>query len=176
MSPLPRPPREVPPERSLDGLAPKFRLALARTLHAMHLDGFDPVVFETLRTDERQSFLFGFGRAYDDGRGVVTHSRTADRTWHKYGLAADVISHRYRWDASAAFWQALGDHARAEGLRWGFDWDMDGVPTTADPDERFADRPHVQWGKPMLRSPSPRAAELFRAGGVEAVWQEVGAA
>lgn len=162
--------------RSLHVLAPKFRLEVDRVIHDLVHDGLDAVVYETLRTNERQAYLFGFGRLYSDGRGVVTHSRTADQTWHGFGLAADIISRKHGWDAPAAFWQALGDRARARGLRWGFDWDMDGVPTDADPDERFADRPHVQWGAPMRRSPSPRAVQLRATGGLEAVWREVGAA
>ena len=43
----------------------------------MKLRGLDAIVAETLRTDERQEFLYGFGRDYDDGRGIVTHSRAA---------------------------------------------------------------------------------------------------
>ena len=34
--------------------------------------GHNAKVFETLRTAERQEFLYGFGRQYDDGRGTVT--------------------------------------------------------------------------------------------------------
>jgi peptidoglycan L-alanyl-D-glutamate endopeptidase CwlK len=160
---LPKPPAEVPVIRSLIGLAPKFRLAVDRTLAAMHRDGFDPVVAETLRTEDRQAFLYGFGRDYDDGRGIVTNSRTAAQTWHGYGLAADIISATRRWNAAADFWQALGIHARANGLEWGGDW------------ASFPDRPHVQWGK-CRRSPSPKAESLYRDGGFPAVWQEVGAA
>ena len=169
---LPRPPAEVPVQNSLDGLAPKFRLAVLDVLAYMRTLGHEPIVFETLRTEERQAFLHGFGREYDDGRGVVTHSDTAADTWHGYGLAVDIICARTRWGASSAFWQALGAACLNFGLVWGADWNTNGRTD----DERFVDRPHVQWGNGMRRSPSSRAVTLQATGGNAAVWAAVGAA
>jgi peptidoglycan L-alanyl-D-glutamate endopeptidase CwlK len=168
---LPLPPAEVSACRDLQVLAPGFRLRLDLVLEDLKRAGHDPLVFETLRTHERQSFIYGFGRAYDDGRGIVTHSADADETWHGFGLAADVISQAKRWDAPDAFWRTLGAACRVRGLTWGGDWNGNG----RSDDERFVDRPHVQFGPPMRRSPSPRAARLLAAGGLRAVWQEVGA-
>jgi peptidoglycan LD-endopeptidase CwlK len=161
MTPLPKPPREVAVNRQLDGLAPKFRSALLRVIDRMQRAGFDPMIFETHRTTERQRFLYGFGREYDDGRGIVTNSSTALNTWHGFGLAADIISRSKLWGASSEFWRHLGTYARAEGLVWGGDWPS------------FPDRPHVQWGAPMRRSPSVNAAVIKAKGGNEAVWKEV---
>lgn len=168
---LPRPPVEVPACTSLTALAPRFCGAVLVTLHRMRLLGHDPVVAETLRTDARQRYLFGFGREYDDGRGVVTHSQNADETWHAFGLAVDVISQSKGWNAPEQFWRDLESSAEAEGLVSGRDWDGDDATKN-----RFIDSPHIQWGKPMRRSPSPRAARLFALGGYQAVWREVGAA
>jgi hypothetical protein len=164
-------PAEVRPVRDLAVLAPKFRSALERVLATMRGLGFAPVVIETLRSGERQRYLHGFGRAYDDGRGVVTHSADWDETWHGYGLAADVVCGNAFWAATPEFWEALGRACARERLRWGGDWDGDGDSR----DERFLDRPHVQWGPPMRRSPSPRAARIVADGGPPAVWREVGA-
>lgn len=135
-----------------------------RALDAMRQAGFDPIIFETIRTPERQRYLYGFGRAYDDGRGTVTNSIDAEHTWHGFGLAADIISKAHEWAAPESFWHALGVALRDEGLAWGGDW------------PRFKDLPHAQWGEPMRRSPSARAVELIRMGGLEAVWEEVHAA
>ena len=142
---LPTPPAEVPVSRDRSLLPSVFNAKLDRVLARMEKQGHDPIIFEALRTDERQRFLWGFGRLYDDGRGVVTYSKTAERTWHGYGLAVDIISKRHAWNAPASFWTALGEACRAEGLWWGNDWDRDGVPVERDPDERMSDRPHVQW-------------------------------
>lgn len=169
--PLPAPPAEVPVIRSLDALAPRFRAALEAVLRDVTAWGFDPMVFETMRSDARQQFLYGFGRRYDDGRGVVTHSETALDTWHHYGLAADVVSRSRLWAPDPFFWEALALAARRHGLRSGADWNNNG----RSDDERFVDRPHLQWGAPMRRSPSTTAARLLREGGLERVWREVGA-
>ena len=172
MSRLPAPPAEVPVQRDLDGLAPQFRAAIDRVLDRMRADGHDPMVFETLRTEARQQFIYGFGREYDDGRGIVTHSESAADTWHGYGLAVDIICKRTMWGGSKQFWMSLGVAVRSEGLVWGADWNNNGRTD----DERFVDRPHVQWGNGMRRSPSSRAVALQAAGGNAAVWAAVGAA
>jgi len=120
------------------------------------------MIAETLRTDERERWLYGFGREYDDGRGKVTNSEDADESWHAFGLAADIWEVTHLWKAPHSFWTALGEHAEAQGLTWGGRWHR-------------ADLPHVQFGRPMRVSPSPRAARLQATGGNEAVWREVGA-
>lgn len=162
MTKLPKPPAE--PERiaSLDGLAPRFRAAVERMLAEMRAAGFKPVVYESLRTNERQAWLHGFGRTWDDGRGKVTQVATAEYGWHLYGLAVDIVCAKTGWD-DPKFFRALGAAAKDEGLEWGGSWPM-------------RDMPHVQFGHPMRRSPSARAVELRRAGGNEAVWKAVGAA
>lgn len=158
---LPSPPKEVPVCADPIGLAPRFRAALYRALGTMRSAGFDPIISETTRSSERQAFLYGFGRDYDDGRGIVTNSRDAMHTWHGFGLAADVISRSAGWDAPTSFWDALRACAEDEGLVSGASW-----PT-------FADKPHVQWGAPMRRSPSSDAAALVQQGGMPAVWGAV---
>ena len=131
-------PAEVPVIRSLEGLAPKFRTQVAALMNHLADNGFDPVIVESLRSDERQRYLYRFGRDYDDGRGIVTNSPIGQTSWHFYGLAVDVISRVERWDAPDAFWSALGVSANVHGLAWGGDW-----PT-------LADKPHVQFGPPMF--------------------------
>lgn len=160
---LPAPPAPVAVERSPALLAPRFGMRLAGVLRDLEGQGHTPCIVETMRTDARQAYLYGFGRLYDDGRGIVTHSLDADETWHGFGLAADVVCGIRWWDAPDDFWDALGASARAHGLAWGGDW------------LRFRDRPHLQFGAPMRRSPSPRAARLRLTGGLPAVWREVGA-
>ena len=157
----------VPPEpavdRSLDSIAPKFREKVERLILHMHERGYDATIAESIRSNERQQWLWGFGREYDDGRGIVTNSHDGRWSWHFFGLAVDIVSSSNGWDAPSMFWALLGLCAEREGLAWGGGW-----PT-------FPDRPHVQFGAPMRRSPSPHALELYQQGGREAVWREVGA-
>lgn len=160
---LPPPPDEVPRLAAIEHLAPRFRDALLAVCEELRAATWPPLIYETLRTDARQRYLHGFGRLYSDGRGVVTHSEDADETWHGFGLAADIVHARQYWAAPHEFWQALGVACRRHALVWGGHW------------LGFPDRPHVQWGGRMRRSPSPRAARLAAAGGLPSVWQEVGA-
>lgn len=159
--PLPLPPPEVPRISSLVGLAPKFRQAVEAILADVDRER----VFETLRSDERQRFLYGFGREYDDAgapRGPVTKARTAMGGWHFYGLAVDIVEDDATpWIAPNAFWQSLGLAAERHGCKWGGRW-------------KRVDLPHVQWGR-CRKSPSQRSVELYRTGGLEAVWRAVGA-
>ncbi len=155
---LPDPPAEPAANRSVDCLAPKFREAIALVRADLVHVGYVAELEETCRSDERQAWLWGFGRDWDDGRGIVTNAATGEHSWHRYGLAVDFSA-----NSGTSFWRMLGQFCIAHELQWGGAW------------PRFTDRPHVQWGPPMRQSPSSRAAELFASGGLEAVWREVGA-
>ena len=158
---LGKPPREIPRQSSLALCAPLFTAAVDEVMQKMNADGFPSVVIETLRTTERQEFLYGFSRLYDDGRGEVTKSRTALHSWHGYGLAADIVHASRYWSATEEYWKHLEETANAFGLKTGRKW-------------KKPDRPHVFWGK-CRKTPSPRARQLLASGGMVAVWQEVGA-
>ena len=175
--------------RSLDYLAPAFRRAVEAGLEecatigsiTVELTGgrsavveLDPIVFETLRTDELQRIY------YEQG---TTNAPTAERSWHLYGLGTDNISKRYEWfggAAAKAAWPDADDRARvghawframglvmeAQGCKWGGRWHR--------PDE-----PHVQWGR--CADTPHEAPRIYRAvgGGLAgrvAVWRAVGAA
>lgn len=167
-------PTEIPVVRSMDQCAPKFAEKVANVLVKMKAKGHDPYVFESTRTQDRVSYLYGFGRRYDDGRGVVTKCASVTDTWHGFGLAVDIISYSKEWDAPAQFWADLRVFATEEGLCSGDDWDRDNVPGENDPDEHFHDKPHIQWWcTGMHVRPSAHAAQLLREQGASAVWQEV---
>lgn len=150
-------PAEVPAMKNLDGLAPKFRAALEAMLSQLP----DAMVCETVRTPERQAYLYGFGREYDDGRGIVTRANTNLVSWHGYGLAADVIHRAHRWDAPPSWFRLMGEVAKAHGLFWGGDWTR-------------PDRPHVQWTGCTM-TPTNEDRRLLATQGVKAVWESVSA-
>ena len=156
----------VPPEVPVTGdvtlLAPKMQVAVAAILAGMTKAGFNAKAFETMRSDERQKFLFGFGRTYDDGRGTVTKVSDARKGWHRFSLAVDIVENdKSPWDAPQAFWQTLGKLAEANGLTWGGRW-------------KFLDLPHCQWaGAPI--SPTDLDRALLASDGPEAVWKKYGA-
>lgn len=152
----------IPPEpqaiASLTGLAPLFRGRVEQLLNRVT----DAVVLESLRTDKRQQWLWGFGRLYDDGRGIVTNARTCRTSWHFYGLAVDVGQREGK--DTPDWYRSLIDAVHSLGLRSGLDWSGS-----------LNDRPHVQWGDPMRNSPSPHAYALYLTGGSQSVWKAVGA-
>ena len=150
-------PPEPPRISSLDDVALQFRDAILAVLAEIP----DAMVYESLRTDARQAWLYGFGRQYDDGRGIVTHAETADHGWHKFGCAADLIHRTKQWDAGDEWFANLGAVGKANGLTWGGDWQM-------------RDLPHLQWGK-CRPAPSQEAMTLYASGGNPAVWYAVGA-
>lgn len=159
MSPmrLPLPERDVPACKSLDVLAPKFRVALDAVLAEIP----SAKVAETLRTPERQSFLYGFGRDYDDGRGIVTQAPTNLTSWHGYGLGCDIVNVEHEWAAPLSWFTHMGEIAERHGLKWGGRW-------------RHPDFPHVQWGL-CKDAPSYVSVGLYTTSGIEAVWRAVGA-
>jgi len=67
---------------------------------------------------------------------------------HNYGLAVDIIHTAKLWDLTEAEWDIIGaigkETARKMNLkvRWGGDWDRDGIPVHSDPDENFWDPAH----------------------------------
>ena len=151
-------PPEPPRETSLDGCAPKFSAQIESVLDDLAEQGFDPVVYESLRTQERQRWLHGFGRDYDDGRGIVTNVEDAQVGWHFFGLATDIISKSRGWDWPE-FFDALAKSYISHRLTAGASWQM-------------RDMPHGQWGK-CRNSPSEISRQLYIHGGVRAVWEAV---
>jgi hypothetical protein len=145
----------------LNGLAPAFRRKVDQVLRDMVAQGLDPLVIEARRSDVRQAYLYGFGRTYDDGRGIVTNARTASNTMHGYGLAVDIISKSKQWNAPASFWQALAVTAEKYGCAAGLRWKM-------------KDSPHIQMGGIPV-SPTEQMIASRAAGGAERVWNAIGA-
>lgn len=156
----------IPPEPPrLTDLAPLpdgFERRVRATLADLASHGQPSVVREAQRTAERQAWLYGFGRLYDDGRGRVTNAQTPWQTWHAYGLAVDIVHATQEDKAPPKYWTLLQSIAESHGLQSGMSW-----PT-------MHDGPHVQFGT-LKRSPSSAARALYLSGGLPAVWRAVGA-
>jgi hypothetical protein len=147
---------------SLDGVAPKFRDALEAALADCDAEGLDAIVYESLRSDELQRLYYARGRTEIPPHYTVTNAKTAQFGWHFFGLAADVISESNRWNVTDEWREQVNTIMREHGLDCGADWP-------------HPDMPHVQWGK-CKRSPSDEARRLYAQGGLQAVWEAVGAA
>jgi peptidoglycan L-alanyl-D-glutamate endopeptidase CwlK len=149
------------PSNDLGRLAPKFRAAVEQAIALCKQSGLDAVVYEAYRSDELQQLYFARGRTQVPPTDTVTNASSNLFSWHGYGLAVDVIHAKQGWDAPRAWFENVANCFRQCGCRWGGEWTK-------------PDLPHFQWGlcKP---SPSDVARDLIASGGVQAVWDAVGA-
>jgi hypothetical protein len=111
--------------RNLDGLDPTFRPKIINILRRLQAQGWQPRVASGRRTlaEQREKVRKGYSKTL--------------KSWHLKGLAADIIDRRWGWGGEASdlnhpFWNALGQAAKAEGLKWGGDF------------KSFKDVAHVQ--------------------------------
>lgn len=170
-------PEEPPVVASIDVLAPKFRAKVEIVLNGLRARGWTAAcIKESQRTNERAQWLYGFGRDYDDDRGIVTKAEDGFTTWHFFCLAVDV-GLKGRESCPPQFYQDVFDLANETGLTSGQDWNHNGIPDAQEPGKHFCDCPHLQWWiEGMHVTPSARARELYESGGVAAVWTAVDAA
>lgn len=177
MSSWGRIPPEPPAIDSLDGLAPQFRAKVETVLDGLRARGWaGACLLESRRTDERQIWLYGFGRSYDDDRGIVTNVASALTGWHFYGLAVD-FGLKSRNGAPAKFFADVFELVEQVGLTSGADWNHNGVPDAQEPGKHFCDGPHAQWWvEGMHVNPSANAIALYESGGLPAVWAALEAA
>ena len=114
-------------------------------------DGVVVQIVQSFRTFEEQDKLF-------KKRPKVTNAR-GGQSMHNYGLALDfapVVNGKISWDEK--LYASFGKWADAAGLEWGGRW------------RKFVDLPHVQ---DVERMPLKTIQELYRKGGLQAVWAHV---
>ena len=102
-------------------LQPRVRQILDR----MRARGFDPQVFETYRTEERQAFLYGKGRTAKELKKAHIDKKWAQpdlpkvtytmQSLHRRRKAVDIISKSRHW-SWPAFFKALEEEAAKEDM------------------------------------------------------------
>lgn len=153
-------PVEVPAVRSLDGLAPGMRARLAQFVTRCRDAGHPVRVIETLRTRERQAWLYAQGRTRPGSR--VTNAASAGTSMHGHGLAADVLPIATGWNTPERVWEEIARLAEACGLVSGRRF------------KSITDSPHVQFPLPFgALSPTPSMRVALDRGGPSAVWPMV---
>ncbi len=96
----------------VNSLVPYVRDRVLAILAAMRAEGFDPVVFEAKRSEERQRWLYAYGRTRSKGKKPITWTLNSR---HLVGKAADIISKSRGWN-DPTFFHALAEAAIAEGM------------------------------------------------------------
>ena len=152
--------------KTIDSLAQETREAIQILLQKIANENLPIVLFETLRTPERQKFLYTKGRTTPMVREVGIYEfpglptePTVTKTLksnHFSGHAADFIldiQHPYwktvnynpsgAWDVSSKtepVWQRFGQLAKESGFNWGGYW------------QSFKDYPHIELLESKRRS------------------------
>lgn len=144
------------PCNSLEVLEPIFKKGVICTLERAKKGGWSPKVFETYRSDARQTALYSYGRTRPGAR--VTNAKNALTTVHHYGLAVDIIHATKGWDHPRFFYW-LGQHAEACGLAAGVFW------------KTFPDAPHIQYGK--WAGAPPQWARRLVADSLPVIWRKL---
>ena len=143
------------PIDTLEGLDPEFRSKLDQLVKALEARGYKPWIYETIRTQARQDWLYASGRTRPGP--IVTDVREPTDKGHGAGKAADIIDgrphptrkgQRVGWgswtgdpgddeaaEMAADYFQAQGEEAERLGLVWGGRWTLSGGGK---------DEPHVQ--------------------------------
>jgi peptidoglycan LD-endopeptidase CwlK len=125
-------------------------------------------VVQGLRSIEEQDALYAQGRT-SPGK-IVTDCR-GGFSYHNFGLAADVVpseagidkSYNPDWDESHPTWKRMVQIAESLGLNAGADW------------RTFRDWPHFQLtGKYPVGHPPDEVRNVYRSGGLKAVWKATG--
>ena len=93
----------------VDALVPYVASRVRTVLARMEARGFDPVVFETKRSLDRQLWLYAQGRTRKGPK--ITWTLTSK---HITGKAVDIISRSRGW-----YWAAFFDALRVEGEKVG---------------------------------------------------------
>lgn len=149
------------PCNALEVLPIGMRVQVECTLDRLRRGGWDPLVFETYRSDRRQQFLYSYGRTRPGKR--VTNVATARTGFHHWGWAVDIIHRTRHWN-HPRFFHWVGQHAEACGLVAGAFW------------KSFPDFPHVQFAaiESMSRAPT-WAKRLMAENKRDSLWLIAGA-
>ena len=136
-------------------------------------EGCEIRVVQGLRSWNEQDVLWRKGRDLQghviDPHAVVTNA-PGGHSWHNFGLAVDCApddptlpGYQIDWNPAHPQWKHMEDVGRACGLTAGADF------------KRLVDHPHFQLeGRFPIGAPDDEVRQLFKDGGMQAVWDEAG--
>ena len=129
--------------------------------------GIQIEVVQGLRTWQYQQELYDKGRTIPGN--IVTNCKPG-HSWHNFGLAVDVCPDRYvdipgfqpNWNDKSSDWIKIANTAQELGFFPGAVF------------RSFPDKPHLQMTGRFPVSPTDEVRQLFKEGGIEAIWRESG--
>jgi peptidoglycan L-alanyl-D-glutamate endopeptidase CwlK len=159
---------EVISEVRLKAICPKLAYVIRKLSDALEHEGIRIRVVQGLRSWSEQQALFAMGRT---APGKVVTNCEAGHSYHNFGLAVDCVpsigstelAYQPDWNSEHPAWKRMEELGQSMGLVTGATW------------RTFPDAPHFQLtGRFPEGSPNDEVRQLFKDGGMEAVWQEAG--
>lgn len=129
--------------RDIDKLHWKVRRILKKLIANCKEIGLDIVIIETVRSDERQAYLYKLGREIDIENGIVTNVKIPTFHNERVGLAFDIaplVNGKIPWNGYTNLWNLMGQEGKKLGLTWGGDW------------KKIVDKPHFQLDEGLKSS------------------------
>jgi len=133
-------------------------------------ESIDVRVVQGMRSWSEQDDLYAQGRTSPGP--VVTKCKGGD-SYHNFGMAVDCVPSQFApdqsynpdWNASHPSWKRMEAIALSLGLTVGADF------------RTFPDNPHFQLtGRFPVGAPDGEVQQLFKDGGMQAIWDEAGSA
>jgi peptidoglycan L-alanyl-D-glutamate endopeptidase CwlK len=150
-------------EERLNLLNPVLAAKVRQLAERLQQEGVQFRVVQGLRSWMEQDALYAQGRTKPGNK--VTNAK-GGQSWHNFGLAVDVApddpklpGYQPDWNGEHPAWKRLIAVGESLGL-------VSGVS--------FHDQPHFQLTGRFPISPDDEVRQLFKDGGMQAVWEESG--
>jgi peptidoglycan L-alanyl-D-glutamate endopeptidase CwlK len=165
----------------LQAVYPPLAAKIGQMVTMLEPEGIEVRVLYGLRSWQQQQALYEQGRDPKliakgphgdviDAAKVVTNC-PGGHSWHNFGLAVDCCPSRFApdqpfnpdWNAAHPAWKRMEQAGISLGMVSGSTW------------RTFPDAPHFQInGRFPEGAPDDEARQLFKDGGMQAVWKELG--
>jgi peptidoglycan L-alanyl-D-glutamate endopeptidase CwlK len=154
-------------EIRLERVNPKLANAVRMLSNQLVLLNIEIRVVQGLRSWAEQQALYDQGRTT---QGAIVTKCVPGMSWHNFGLAVDVAPDLNApgkpyvpdWNPNHLTWKTMEANARSLGFVCGADF------------RTFPDNPHLQITGRFPVNPDDEVRQLFKDGGVQAVWDEAG--
>lgn len=148
---------------------------VGRLLTSLELADIWAEVAQGLRSWNEQQALYEKGRALINGEWNITNPKEIvtkckpGHSWHNFGLAVDIclddVKHdgfQAVWNDSDERWKKAAEIGKSLGFVVGAEF------------RTFPDNPHYQMTGRFGVNPDDEVRQLFKDGGVQAIWAESG--
>lgn len=152
-------------EIRLQDVAPQLAAKVRQMSDMLMQESIYIRVTQALRSWSQQDALYAQGRT---APGNIVTNVAGGYSYHNFGLAVDCVpsaggtTYIPDWNAEHPAWKRMETIGQSLGMDSGATW------------RRFPDAPHFQiTGRFPEGEPSDEVRQLFKDGGMQAVWDEV---